>query len=173
MCFVKQPTFVFKIAKMRIFDCPSCLCKSASPRALKPFHHTNRSLIERYFHEDLATAETPIHSSIKSSSTFERGFAVLSGTTPRKSTTSDSKTDTHRYRESIAFLDMHRTLLALLLLAPAIVSAGTTDQIATISHEARKGSPVPGDSPVRYCSNPANDSFQISSLDMYPNPCVM
>lgn len=68
---------------------------------------------------------------------------------------------------------MHQTLLALLLLAATVTSAPTNAQIAITTHDARNGSFIPGDSPVRYCSNPAKDLFQIDSLDMYPNPCVM
>lgn len=68
---------------------------------------------------------------------------------------------------------MRRTLLALVLLAAATTSASTDKQIAITTHEARNGSRISGDSPIRYCSNPANDSFQIDSIDMYPNPCVM
>ena len=44
---------------------------------------------------------------------------------------------------------------------------------AHIDRIPRNGSAVPGNSPVRYHDDPGNDIFQISSLDMYPNPCVM
>lgn len=67
---------------------------------------------------------------------------------------------------------MHRTLLAFLV-ATAVTSARTDDQIAFTTYEARNGSLIPGDSPIRYCSNPTNDNFKIESIDMYPNPCVM
>ena len=33
--------------------------------------------------------------------------------------------------------------------------------------------PVPGDSPVRYNSDPSMSLFAIDTLDMHPNPCVM
>ena len=67
---------------------------------------------------------------------------------------------------------MRRTLLASVL-ASAVTSASTNDQIPIDIHEARNGSLIPGDSPIRYCSNPTNDTFKIESIDMYPNPCVM
>lgn len=68
---------------------------------------------------------------------------------------------------------MHGALLASLLLATAVTSAPANAQIAITTHEAHNGSFIPGDSPIRYCSNPAQDLFQIDSVDMYPNPCVM
>ena len=67
---------------------------------------------------------------------------------------------------------MYRTLLALFL-ATAVTPTSTNDQTALTTYEARNGSLIPGDSPIRYCSNPANDTFKIESIDMYPNPCVM
>ena len=38
---------------------------------------------------------------------------------------------------------------------------------------ARNGKVVPGDSPVRYHGDPADNIFIIDALDMYPNPCVL
>ncbi|KAK0512196.1 hypothetical protein JMJ35_005324 [Cladonia borealis] len=67
---------------------------------------------------------------------------------------------------------MRRTLLAFLL-ATAVTSASANDQIAITTYETRNGSLIPGDSPIRYCSNPTNDTFKIESIDMYPNPCVI
>ena len=37
----------------------------------------------------------------------------------------------------------------------------------------QNGSAVPGDSPIFYNNDPSEDLFEIESLNMYPNPCVM
>ena len=75
-------------------------------------------------------------------------------------------------KKSLSTKIMRRTLLTLLL-ANAVTSASTNDQTTFTTYEARNGNLIPGDSPIRYCSNPANDTFKIESIDMYPNPCVM
>ena len=46
-------------------------------------------------------------------------------------------------------------------------------EIVTTSEHLRNGSAVPGDSPVNYNNDPSGDLFEIESLNMYPNPCVM
>lgn len=45
--------------------------------------------------------------------------------------------------------------------------------ILKLDEALHNGSAVPGLSPVKYHNNPSNDLFQIESLNMYPNPCVM
>lgn len=45
--------------------------------------------------------------------------------------------------------------------------------VTKINATAHNGSAVPGASPFEYHNDPGNDLFQIESLDMHPNPCVM
>ena len=65
-------------------------------------------------------------------------------------------------------------LFALLPLAQCLPSMSPPNQVTVGLHqELHNGSAVPGDSPAKYHNDPANDLFNIESLDLYPNPCVM
>ncbi|KAL8640349.1 MAG: hypothetical protein Q9228_002717 [Teloschistes exilis] len=71
------------------------------------------------------------------------------------------------YCVSLAVCSVQRmTQASFLHLAPSQI-------IAKIANSPQNGSTVPGDSPVKFHNNPANDLFRIETLDMYPNPCVV
>lgn len=71
------------------------------------------------------------------------------------------------YCVSLAVCSVQRmTQASFLHLAPSQI-------IAKIENSPQNGTAVPGDSPVKFHNDPANDLFRIETLDMYPNPCVL